>query len=187
MIDAERPDSVAEAVAYIALGANQDAEANLRRALAMLRTACEVLALSSVYQSPAYGWENQPDFLDITAKIRTSLSPEAFKTTVLDVIERACGRDRASQQSKYGPLPMDMDILLWDAGGTGGASGAFTYGSKPWTVPNSGILKYAAVAIPLAELAPDLRHPITGATLRAIADAFGEAERAAVRRVDTGW
>lgn len=167
-----------EAVAYISIGANQDAEANLRKAVAMLREHCEVLALSSVYQSPAYGWENQPDFLNITAKIRTltTLTPEACKSEVLDVIERACGRDRASQQSKHGPLPMDMDILLW--GDT-----AFSFGEKPWKVPNSGIVKYAAVAIPLAEIAAEVLHPVESVTIAEIVRRFSPDEIAAVKKL----
>lgn len=163
-------------IAYISIGANQDAEANLHKAVAMLRERCDVLALSSVYQSPAYGWENQPDFLNVTAKIRTMLTPEACKSEVLDVIERACGRDRASQQSKYGPLPMDMDILLW--GDT-----AFTFGEKPWKVPNSGIVKYAAVAIPLAEIAAEVLHPVEGVAIAEIVGRFSSDEIAAVKKL----
>lgn len=159
--------------AYISIGSNIDAEHNLRRAVAMLRDSCEVLALSSVYQSPAYGWENQPDFLDIVAKIRTEKAPDTFKSDVLDVIEKACGRVRASQQNKYGPLPLDMDILLW--GDT-----AFSFGAKPWKVPNSGITKYAAVAIPLAELAPDVLHPVEKLTMREIAARFPDDDKTAV-------
>lgn len=163
-------------VAYISIGANQDAEINLQKAVAMLRDRCEVLMLSSVYQSPAYGWENQPDFLNITAKISTTLTPEAFKSSVLDVIERACRRDRASQQSKYGPLPMDMDILLW-------GDSAFSFGEKPWKVPNSGITKYAAVAIPLAEIAADVLHPLEGVTIAELATRFPPDEIAAVKKL----
>lgn len=162
-------------IAYLSIGSNIDAEHNLRRAVELLRESCVVLALSSVYQSPAYGWENQPDFLDIVAKISTDQPPDAFKRGVLDLIEQACGRDRTSQQNKYGPLPLDMDILLW--GDT-----AFTFGTKPWKIPNSGITKYAAVAIPLAELAPDMLHPVEKMTIRELAARFPDAEKAAVRQ-----
>lgn len=167
-----------ENIAYISLGANQDTEANLRTAIAMLRERCAVLALSSVYQSPAYGWENQPDFLNITAKITTTLTPEQFKRDVLDTIERTCGRDRTSQQSKYGPLPMDMDILLW-------GDSAFSFGAKPWHVPNSGITKYAAVAVPLAEIAPDVLHPVEGMTIAELVGRFSSDEVADVIKTET--
>jgi 2-amino-4-hydroxy-6-hydroxymethyldihydropteridine diphosphokinase len=158
-------------IAYISIGSNIDPEANLRQAVALLRERAEVevLALSAVYQSPAYGFADQPDFLDVVAKVQTMLTPEQFKHDVLDDIERHCGRDRASQINKDGPLTMDMDILLW--GDT-----AFEFGSKPWRVPNKGITKFAAVAIPLAELAPDVVHPVEGMTIQQIASRFENAE-----------
>jgi 2-amino-4-hydroxy-6-hydroxymethyldihydropteridine diphosphokinase len=162
-------------IAYLSIGSNIEPEANLRQAVGLLREHCEVLALSSVYQSPAYGFADQPDFLDVVAKARTSLTPEQFKTDLLDDIERRCGRDRDSQTNKDGPLTLDMDILLW--GDT-----AFEFGSKPWRVPNKGITKFAAVAIPLAELAPDAVHPDEGVTIQEIAQRFGDA--ADVQRLD---
>jgi 2-amino-4-hydroxy-6-hydroxymethyldihydropteridine diphosphokinase len=162
---------------YISIGSNIDPEANLRRAVDLLRTKCEILALSSVYQSPAYGFADQPDFMDVTAQIQTPLAPVEFKTQVLDVIEKLCGRDRASQTNKYGPLALDMDILLW--GDT-----TFDYGTKPWRIPNNGILKFAAVAIPLAEIAPDVVHPVEKVTMREIVGRFEASAQAAVQRLD---
>ncbi|MBC8097967.1 MAG: 2-amino-4-hydroxy-6-hydroxymethyldihydropteridine diphosphokinase, partial [Armatimonadetes bacterium] len=65
-------------------------------------------------------------------------------------------------------LTLDLDILLW--GDT-----AFEFGDKPWRVPYKGILKFAAVAIPLAELAPDYLHPTEDVTLSVIAARFADA------------
>lgn len=167
--------------AYVSLGSNIDPEANLRKAVGLLRERCaaqggEVVALSSVYQSPPYGFTDQPDFLDVTAKIRTPLTPVQFKQGVLDEIERACGRDRAAQTNKYGPLAMDMDILLW-------GDRAFEYGEKPWRVPNAGILKFAAVAIPLAEIAPEVQHPLEGVPMTEIVSRYTDEQRAEVQRL----
>lgn len=162
---------------YISIGSNIDPEANLRRAVELLREKCDILALSSVYQSPAYGFADQPDFLDVTAQVQTALPPVEFKMQVLDVIEKLCGRDRASQTNKYGPLALDMDILLW-------GETAFEYGAKPWRVPNSGILKFAAVAIPLAEIAPDVIHPTEQVTMREIVARFDAQAQAEVQRLD---
>lgn len=162
---------------YLSIGSNIDPEANLRRAVELLREKCKILALSSVYQSPAYGFADQPDFLDVTAQIQTPLAPVEFKTQVLDVIEKLCGRDRASQTNKDGPLALDMDILLW--GDT-----AFDYGTKPWRVPNSGILKFAAVAIPLAEIAPEVVHPVEKVTMREIVGRFDAQAQAEVKRLE---
>jgi 2-amino-4-hydroxy-6-hydroxymethyldihydropteridine diphosphokinase len=163
------PSNAETVIVYISIGSNINPEANLRQAVRLLRERCEVLALSSVYQSPAYGFADQPDFLDVVAKVRATRTPEQFKTQILDDIERRCGRDRASQINKDGPLPLDMDILLW-------GDSAFEFGSKPWRVPNKGITRYAAVAIPLAELAPEVTHPTEGITISEIAARFGNAE-----------
>lgn len=162
---------------YISIGSNIDPEANLRRAVELLREKCDILALSSVYQSPAYGFADQPDFLDVTAQVQTALTPVEFKMQVLDVIEKLCGRDRASQTNKYGPLALDMDILLW-------GETAFEYGAKPWRVPNSGILKFAAVAIPLAEIASDVIHPTEQVTMREIVGRFDAQAQAEVQRLN---
>jgi len=177
---AQSETQTAPTIAYISIGSNIEPEAHLRQAVALLRERGELLAVSSVYQSPAYGFADQPDFLDIVAKVRTTLTPEQFKADVLDDIERRCGRDRASQVNKHGPLTLDMDILLW------GDAGAFEFGSKPWRVPNKGITKFAAVAIPLAELAPEYMHPVEGITIQEIAARFPAEERASVRRVASG-
>jgi 2-amino-4-hydroxy-6-hydroxymethyldihydropteridine diphosphokinase len=147
---------------YISLGSNIEPEHHLGEAIRQLRAYSTILAVSSIYQTPPYGNPDQPDFLDIALKLTTSLTPEDFKTQALDTIEKRLGRDRANQINKYGPLTLDMDILLW-------GDRVFDYGSKPWHVPDSGILKFAAVALPLAEIAPDVIHPETGETLAQIA------------------
>ncbi len=114
----------------------------------------------------------------MAVKLRTGMGPYEFKTRVLDVIERASGRVRAHQQTKYGPLELDLDILLW-------GDRAFAYGEKPWQVPHKGITQFAAVAVPLAEIAGTLRHPRTGQTIAQIATGFSAEARAAV--VKTAW
>ena len=151
--------------AYIALGSNIEPEKHLRFGISRLRMVCIVTAISPVIQTPPFGYLEQPDFLDVTVGVETDLSPAAFKQTLIQ-IESETGRDRASQLTKWGPLTLDMDILLW--GDT-----ALEFGEKPWRVPNEGILQHAAVAAPLAAIAPDLTHPVTGETLRAIADRLG--------------
>lgn len=166
-----------ETIAYLSLGSNIAPQQHLTQAVSLLREHCDVLALSAVYQSPAFGFADQPDFLDIVAKVHTTHTPLQFKTQVLDAIERACGRDRANQINPNGPLPLDIDILLW-------GDSALTFGEKPWRVPNKGITKFAAVAIPLAALAPDTLHPTEGVTLAEIAARFPATDRAQVLRLN---
>lgn len=153
---------------FVSIGSNINPEFHLQRALDLLRQRCLIVQVSSVYRSPAFGFSDQPDFLDVIIEISTALTPEQFKAVLFD-IEKQLGRDRASQTNKHGPLTMDMDILLW-----GGH--ALSYGSKPWQVPDESIVKYAAVAVPLAEIAPEFIHPTEHVTLQSIADRLNSAE-----------
>jgi len=154
-------------VAYIALGSNIEPEKNLRDGVARLRDISTVLRVSSVYKTPPFGYTDQPDFLDVTVKVETDRTPADFKH-LLYAIEHASGRIREKQLTKWGPLELDLDILLW-------GDAPLEFGAKPWHVPNEGILLYAAVAAPLAEIAPDERHPVTGETFAAIAERLGRS------------
>lgn len=153
---------------YISVASNIEPEKNLQAAVDKLRERCNVLAISSVYQSPPFGFTEQSDFLDIVVKVSTPLLPPVFKEA-LDKIERALGRDRANQQNKYGPLSIDLDIILW-------GETAFSFGIKPWRVPDSKILVEPSIAFPLAEIAPDFIHPEENVTLAEIAARFGDAK-----------
>lgn len=146
---------------YLSLGSNIDPHKNLAEAVRLLRQNCDVIALSSAYQTPPYGDPNQPDFLDVVVVIHTDRTPLDFKLTVLRGIEQQLGRVRPSP-NKYGPLTLDMDILLW-------GDAVLDYGDKPWHIPHTGLLENAADLIPVVELAPDLIHPETGERLASIA------------------
>lgn len=152
-------------IAYIALGSNIDPVRWLQFGLDQLAGLGDITAVSSVYQTPPFGYLDQPDFLDVTVALRTSLSPVAVKHALYD-IEAATGRVRSAQVTKWGPLELDLDILLW-------GETAFSFGDKPWHVPNEGIISHAAVAVPLAEIAPDVRYPLSGERLADIAARLG--------------
>jgi len=160
--------------AYIALGSNIEPIRWLQHGVNRLREIGTVMAVSSVYQTPPFGYLDQPDFLDVTLALETALSPAVVKQTLYR-IEAESGRVRAQQQTKWGPLQLDLDILLW-------GETAFTFGEKPWRVPNEGIAKHAAVAVPLAEIAPDAIYPLTGERIADIAARLGSA--GIVRRDD---
>jgi 2-amino-4-hydroxy-6-hydroxymethyldihydropteridine diphosphokinase len=142
------------------LGSNI-ATAHLSRAIELLRERCDVLALSPVYQTIAQG-NNGPDYLNMAVKISTSLSPERYKLDVLRAIEVEMGRRRGSPD-----VLIDLDIAIW-------GDSAFEYGAKPWYSPTADITRYAFVARPLTDLAPEYIHPVTGQTLAQIADALGD-------------
>lgn len=151
-------------VAFIALGSNIAPDVNLPAALRLLAERCALLARSPVYRTPPQGFADQPDFYNMAVRAATALDPAAFKQTVLADIERALGRVR-DPRNKNAPRTIDLDIALW-------GTAALTYGSRPWRVPDPDILRFAHLAIPLADLAPDYVHPETGATLAQIARRF---------------
>lgn len=154
--------------ALLMLGSNRDPLPNLRAALALLRAACTVVAVSSVYESAAEGsTAGGPPYLNAAVRVVTDQTAEAFKLGVLRTIESRLGRQRDG--SAPGDVPIDLDIALW--GDT-----PLTYGSKPWRSPSPDMLTYAFVALPLAEIAPDTLHPETGQTLAEIAAHFAGSQ-----------
>lgn len=154
---------------YLMIGSNIEPGKNVQRAIEELQQHFTVNKLSSVYQSPAFGpLADQPDFLNRAVQIQTMLSPIEVKEILLG-IEEKLGRNRAAQKTKFDPRTLDLDIMLW-------GDHAFTFGHKPWEIPDENILKQAAVALPLAELAPDYIHPQTQQSLTQIARTFQNAD-----------
>ncbi len=157
-----QPADYARNIAYISLGTNIAPERNLRAALALLRSGTTVLATSPVYRTPPQGDTQQPAFLNMAVKAHTLRSPLEFKRLVIDRIERKLKR-RRDPHNVNAPRTIDLDIALWN-------DEIIEYGSKPWRIPDAEICRYAHVAVPLADLAPEYTHPQTGETLRKIAD-----------------
>lgn len=153
-----------QSIVFLSLGSNIEPEKNLIRAIQLLRTKCVVLAVSQGYRTPPQGYTEQDDFLNLAAKITTDLSPITLKHTVLDWIERELGRIR-DPRNKNAPRTIDVDISLWN-------EDVFEYGEKPWRVPDPDIMRFAHVAVPLAEIAPDYVHPVEKVTLADIAARF---------------
>ena len=150
--------------AYISLGSNIDPEVNLKRAIELIKTRCTVLAVSHAYRTPPQGFTNQADFLNLALKIETDLDVVTLKHSVLDWIERELKRVR-DPNNKNAPRTIDLDISLWN-------NDIFDYGEKSWHIPDPDILRFAHVALPLAEIAPDYIHPIEKTSLNVIAARF---------------
>jgi 2-amino-4-hydroxy-6-hydroxymethyldihydropteridine diphosphokinase len=163
-----------DAPVFVSLGSNIAPEKNLAQAVRLLRSICTIIAVSSVYRTAPQGFSDQPDFLNMAAQISTSLSPERLKSNVLDWIEHELGRKR-DPLNKNAPRTIDLDISLW-------GDAVIEYGAKPWRVPDPDIVRFAHVAIPLAELAPDFVHPTEKVTLAEIAGRFN---RSGIKRVAT--
>lgn len=161
-----RPEDYRKNIIYVSLGSNIDPEKNLPRAIYLLRQYTTLLAISPVYRTAPQGYTDQPPFLNMAVKIHTHRTPIEFKTQVIDRIEQELQRVR-DPQNKNAPRTIDLDISLW-------GDQALEYGDKPWIVPDKDIIKFAHVAVPLADLAPDDLHPTEKKTLRAIAQSFAD-------------
>lgn len=141
------------ATVWLALGTNLgDRAAQLSRAVIALDDVMHVDALSGVYDTEPYGYADQPRFWNMAVRGQTDLSPAALLLELQD-IERRLGREPTF---RMGPRHIDIDILLYDS------RSVDTHGLR---IPHPGMMDRAFVLLPLAELDPGLRHPVTGAPL----------------------
>jgi 2-amino-4-hydroxy-6-hydroxymethyldihydropteridine diphosphokinase len=139
--------------AFLALGSNiGDREANLRDAVNRLSSdEIRVLRRSSLYETAPQELLEQPWFLNAVVKIETGLFPMQLLKRARE-IERQMGRRRVTPK---GPRNIDIDILFY---------GRSVIASAELEVPHPRIAQRRFVLEPLAEIAPDLRHPLTGKT-----------------------
>lgn len=163
-----RPDDFSKNIAYVSIGSNIKPVENIIAALALLRRNTTVLGISPVYQTAPQGFVEQEPFLNMAVKAHTLRSPAQFKADVVDRIEADLKRTR-DHGNKNAPRTIDLDISLWN-------DEVLEYGSKPWTVPDADIARFAHVAIPLADLAPDYIHPVLDKPLHIIASSFNDDE-----------
>lgn len=153
------------ATAYLGLGTNVgDRRVNLRDAVARLRQIAEVEALSSIYESDPVGYADQPRFWNMVARVSTQLSAQEL-LAALTGIEQAMGRLRSFRNA---PRIIDLDILLY---------GDLVLNEPGLHLPHPRMTGRAFVLRPLAELAPALRDPQTGALYRDLLER-GKFERA---------
>ncbi len=159
--------------AYLSLGSNIEPERNLPEAVRRLASFGCVVRASSVWQSPPLGFIEQADFLNGAVLLETGLDAERLKLQAIAGIETALGRVRSS--NKNAPRTIDIDIELFNRD-------IFSVGRRQ--IPDPELLQRPFVAIPLAEIAPDYVHPLTGETLARIAARFGPAPANMHRRPD---
>lgn len=142
------------AIAYIALGSNLgDKEKNLRRALLLLtQQGVEVVRVSSFISTEPYGVTDQPQFLNAVACVRTSLAPLAMLDVLL-ATELAMGRVRLRH---WGERNIDLDLLLYED---------VVLDTKRLRLPHPDMQNRDFVLLPLAEIAPELKHPTLQKTI----------------------
>ncbi len=145
---------------YLSLGSNiGDREANLHAALERLpRPGVRLLRVSPVYETEPLDYTDQRWFLNLVAEAETSLFPMQLLAHTAK-IERDLGRVRTVAK---GPRTIDIDILFYAAA---------VIRSARLEVPHPRIAERRFVLAPLADLAPDLRHPVSHRTVRQMLDA----------------
>lgn len=159
---------------YLSLGSNLgDRLANLRRALDLLRAGgCRVLRESSVYETAPLYFLKQPAFFNMCAACSTELAPEEL----LALISRVESALRRRRLFRNGPRTIDIDILFF---------GRRVLKLPGLEVPHPRLAEREFVLAPLAELAPGLRHPVAGGSVRSMLGAL--KERGGARRLPASY
>ncbi len=141
-------------IVYLGLGTNLGSRLeNLAAARAAMPPQVTISRTSRVYQTPPWGYVDQPSFLNQVVEAQTRLSPSRLLIH-LKSIERRLGRVPTFQ---YGPRLIDIDILFY---------GSQDLNLEGLIIPHPRLAERAFVLAPLAELAPGLVHPQSGQTIR---------------------
>jgi len=147
---------------YIGVGSNLgDPIRRVRAGIAALRAVGEIVAVSSLYRTPAWGKTDQPDFVNAAVALNTSRSPRDL-LRALKSLERELGR---VEGERWGPRVIDFDILIY---------GNERVDEADLTIPHARLRERAFALIPLAEIAPEYGEDLGG---------ISEGDRAAITKI----
>lgn len=142
-----------EHIAYLALGSNMGSRlANLKNAISNLTPQMTLRKKSHVYETPPWGFTEQPPFLNQVVMVETYLTPEKL-IGHLKRLESALGREPNFQN---GPRLIDMDILFFDD---------VVLDTPALKIPHPRLHERAFVLVPLNDIAPNLIHPVLGKSI----------------------
>jgi 2-amino-4-hydroxy-6-hydroxymethyldihydropteridine diphosphokinase len=157
-------------IVYLSLGSNLgDREANLDTALSRLAAFGEIMAVSSYYETEPVGAAGQPWFLNCAVKFETEKMPKQLLAAILG-LEQSMGRRRTQ---KNAPRAIDIDILLF---------GSSVIDALNLVIPHAAMHERRFVLEPLAEIAPEIRHPVFKRSVKELRDALPPGQ--SVRRIN---
>jgi 2-amino-4-hydroxy-6-hydroxymethyldihydropteridine diphosphokinase len=143
-------------IVYISLGSNLgDRIRNLNNAITCLAPKVRTLLKSSIYETEPWGYTDQPSFLNQVIKGETEQEPMDLLVFLKD-IEVRLGR---KETFRFGPRLIDLDILFYDD---------LVLDTPQLTIPHPRITERAFVIVPLAEISPELVHPIIKKTIQGL-------------------
>jgi 2-amino-4-hydroxy-6-hydroxymethyldihydropteridine diphosphokinase len=149
-------------ISYVGFGANLPSivgapRDTIRVAIQRLCALGKILKQSGYYRTRPITYVEQPSFTNVVVELKTALEPEELLLSLLE-IEREFGRDRSSSQLK-GPRTLDLDLLLVDD---------LQVSTSKLTLPHPELAHRRFVLAPLAEIAPELQHPVLKRTISAL-------------------